>query len=175
LKDDMAVEGMREEWPPADPRAMAIQISAGLAYLGCGGYAVRRYRPRLFPLWLFALFIWGTLCKYLICARCERYGQACDFCYGGKYAAFFFKRRPDRTLDAAGIAAEGISGMIMQFLPVLAAVRNRRLLVLYVFINLIWQAVLLQTACKKCVLYSKDPWKEKYCPSYRMAKIIFGA
>jgi len=156
-------------FPDADPGAQALLISGGALCLGCGAYAVRRYRPGWLKLWLAALVVWGTLCKYLICTRCERYGQACDYCYGGRYAARLFKRQPGRQLDAWGILAEGSSGAVLMFLPILAAMKSRRLLVSYLAILGLWQGALIRLCCSRCVEHATDPWKARYCPNYWIA------
>lgn len=161
-------------WPEADPSQQAALIAIGAATLLCGGYAVRRHRPGLFPLWLAGLVVWGTLCKYLICTRCERFGQACDFCYGGRYAALFFRRQPGKTLDTAGIISEGGSISVLQVMPLFAAWKSKRLFLFYLGLVLGWQAMLLKFCCVKCVAYSRDPWKREFCPSYRLARLILG-
>ena len=84
---------------------------------------VARRRPKWFPVWLAAFITWFTLCKYLICTRCENYGKACDFYYLGKWAARLFPAQPGKSLDAAGIIAEGGSVAILQLLPAIAALQ----------------------------------------------------
>ena len=162
------------EWPEPDPRKMRFLIGANLAYLLYGGYIVARRKPRWMPLWLAALVVWFTLCKYLICTRCERYGEPCDFYYLGKWAAMLFEAQPGRTLDSAGIAAEGGSVAVLQFLPILAGLRDRRRLALFILLFVTGQAAQLSICCRRCVLYSTDPWKRETCPSYRQASWIFG-
>lgn len=162
------------EWPEPDPMAMMLLISSGVACLLYGGLVVARRRPKWMPLWLAALVTWFTLCKYLICTRCERYGEACDFYYLGKLAAALFERQPDRTLDAAGIAAEGGSMAVIQFLPIAAALGDGRMLVRYLLVLAGAQAALLSICCRRCIQYSTDPWKRETCPSYKQAEWLFG-
>lgn len=166
----MPVSG--HDWPSAEPRQQALLIAAGLAMLSYGGYVLNRLRPRWLPAWLGALLTWGLLPKYLICARCENYGKACDFTWGGKYAAFFFPRQPDRSFGPSGALAEGVPGITVIFLPVLAARRKPLLLAGYLGLAALWQAVLIEVCCVKCVEYARDPWKARYCPSYRLASLV---
>lgn len=159
-------------WPSADAREQAVLISLGLAVLAYGGGLVGRFRRRWLSLWLAALLLWSFLSKYLICTRCESYGKPCDFCYGGKYAALFFKPQPDRTLDASGIITEGVSMAVFSMLPAMAARDDRRKLALYLSLLIAFQAALYHICCSKCVLYSREPWKRDICPSYKVAKIL---
>jgi len=169
----MSEEELEEiEYPSADSREQAVLMALGAAFVVYGGYTVNRFRRRWLPLWLGGLLVWGTLCKYLICARCECYGKPCDFCYGGKYAALFFKPQPDRTLDASGTIAEGGSMSLIALLPIAAAWGNKRILTLYLFTLLAFEAGLYYICCSKCVLYSKEPWKRDVCPTYKLSKVL---
>lgn len=161
------------EWPEPDVRAMRFMIASGIAYLAYGGYIVARRRPGWLPVWLAALVSWFTLCKYLICTRCERYGEACDFYYLGRWAARLFPPQPDRTLDMAGIIAEGGSVAVLQFLPALAALGSRRKLLFYLVLLAVMQAAHLTVCCRKCIVYSKDHWKRNTCPNYKLAQKLF--
>jgi len=84
-----------------------------------------------------------------------------------------FERQPDRTLDSAGIAAEGGSVAVLQLLPAVAALRHPRQLVTYLILAGLGQWALLSICCRRCVEYSKDPWKADTCPSYRQARYLF--
>jgi len=165
--------GEAVEWPEPDPGQMKFLIGSGIAYVAYGGYVVARRHPRWLPLWLAALATWFTLCKYLICTRCERYGEACDFYYLGKWAARMFEPQPGRTLDKAGIAAEGGSVAVLQLLPIAASLGNVRMLLRYLVLFLVGQFALLFVCCRKCIRYSTDPWKRETCPSYKQAEWLF--
>lgn len=162
------------EWPEPDKGAMRFMIGSAIAYLAYGGYAVARRRPRWLPLWLAALVTWFTLCKYLICTRCERYGEACDFFYLGKLAARLFEAQPDRTLTSAGIAAEGGSVAVLQLLPLLATLGRWRSFFFYLLLLGVGQGAQLNTCCRRCIVYSTDWWKRDVCPSYKLAQRLFG-
>lgn len=162
------------DWPEQDPAAMRFLIGTGVGMLAYGGYVVARRKPRWLPLWLAALVTWFTLCKYLICTRCEKYGEACDFYYLGKLAAKMFPAQPGRTLDTAGIIAEGGSVAVLQFLPAIAALGRWRMLATFLALLGVNQATQLRVCCRRCIQYSKDPWKRDTCPSYRLAQKLYG-
>ena len=153
--------------------AMSFLIGTGVAMLGYGGLTVARGRPRWLPLWLTALTVWFTLCKYLICTRCEYFGEPCDFYYLGRWAAVLFERQPERTLDAAGIIAEGSSAAVLQLLPVFSALRKPAMLARFLVLLALNQGAQLAICCRRCVERSSDPWKASTCPSYRLARRIF--
>jgi hypothetical protein len=161
------------EWPEQDKGAMRFLIGTGVAMLAYGGWVVARNRPKWLPLWLAALITWFTACKYLICTRCENYGKACDFYYLGKLAEKMFPPQPGRTLDTAGIVAEGGSVAVLQFLPAIAALGRWRMFLTFLALLGLNQATQLQVCCRRCIQYSQDPWKRDTCPSYRLAEKLF--
>ncbi|MHB8894285.1 MAG: hypothetical protein ACYC99_03785 [Candidatus Geothermincolia bacterium] len=156
-----------DEWPNADPREQVLLIGAGVGLILAGGRAVLRNRPGWFPVWLAGLLAWAVIPKYFICARCENYGKPCDFMYGGKYAALLFKKQ-DKPFNAAGYFAEGASLSVFQFLPAIAARRDPRSLFLYLLAAGVFQAALIKICCIDCVRFARDPWKARYCPTYKM-------
>ncbi len=163
-----------ETWPEPNRGQMRFMIGSAIAYLLYGGYLVARRKPALLVLWGAALVCWFTLCKYLICTRCEKYGQACDFFYLGKLASLMFKPQPDRSLDTAGIIAEGTSAAVLQLLPAVVAIGDRKRLVRYLLLLLTGHFIQLYVCCRRCVRHSTDPWKESTCPSYKQALKFWG-
>lgn len=162
-----------DEWTPQKPLKMAWLIAVNVAYVAFGGYTVWRYRRRWFPAWLGAFLIWATLCKYLICVRCEFFDRPCDYCYGGKYAALFFRGQRGRPLDMDSLFWEGVSTSTFASLPVLSARGHRLSMAAYIFLLAVAQATLLKVCCSRCVKYSRDEWKRLYCPNYRIASFLF--
>jgi hypothetical protein len=162
------------EYPDADPKEQAVLITVGAAYLATALYTVWRKKPWLLPLWLAAVATWATLPKYLICTRCECYGKRCDFTYGGRYAARLFKRQPDKTVDVCGLIAEGAPGAVAMILPFVVARESPGFLTLFGLLSLLWQLALIKVACIRCVRYSTDPFKRKYCPNYKVAAALGG-
>jgi hypothetical protein len=158
------------EEPPAVE--IAIETAAGAAMLACGAYLLARYRRKLFPLWLAAFISWFTLCKYLICTRCEHYGERCEFYCLGKYAARLFPAQPGKSLDAPGIIAEGASAGVLYFLPLLAATGKRSRFLGYA--TVLNAALLSQflVSCRRCALTATTPWKAT-CPNYKLARKVF--
>jgi hypothetical protein len=156
-----------------DKWAMRFLIGSGVWMLAYGGYMVARRRPKWFPVWLAAFITWFTLCKYLICTRCENYGKACDFYYLGKWAARLFPAQPGKSLDAAGIIAEGGSVAILQLLPAIAALGDPKKFLGFLAALMTNQGAQVAICCRRCIKYSTDPWKADTCPSYKLAEKIF--
>lgn len=158
------------EEPPA--WEIALESAAGTAMLASGAYFVARYRRKLLPLWLAGFVSWFTLCKYLICTRCERYGQRCEFYCLGKYAARLFPAQPGKSLDTAGIIAEGASAGTLYFLPLLAVTGKPRRLLSYSAVLLAALLAQFFVSCRRCALTASTPWKAT-CPNYRLARKVF--
>ncbi|MFH1149230.1 MAG: hypothetical protein V1748_02015 [Actinomycetota bacterium] len=160
---------MECEWPKADFRQQVVLAISALLFGVSGWRALKRNRPRWIPVWLAGLLGWMTVPKYFICARCENYGKSCDFFYGGRYAALLFQKS-DKPFNAAGYLAEGTTLAVFQFLPAIAARRDRGALALYLLSGLVFQAVLIVVCCVKCVANARDPWKRRYCPTYKLVE-----
>lgn len=159
------------QWPAADVREQAVLAASAAALVGAGWRALRRNRPGWIPAWLAGLAAWATIPKYFICTRCENYGKPCDFLYGGKYASLLFKRQ-DKPFGVAGYAAEGASLGVLLFLPAIAARRDMRALTLYALAGTTFQALLVKFCCIDCVRHARDPWKARYCPTYKLVEIF---
>lgn len=155
------------DWPAAEAREQALLIASAAALVWAGWDALRRSRRGWIPAWLAGLAAWGTVPKYFICTRCESYGKPCDFLYGGRYASRLFGKQ-DKPFNAAGYFAEGASLAVFLFLPAVAARRDWRALSRYALAGASFQALLAKICCIDCVRYARDPWKAKYCPTYRV-------
>ncbi len=159
-------------WEEPAAWEVALESAAGAVMLAGGAYSIARYRRRLLPLWAAAFVSWFTLCKYLICTRCERYGQRCEFYCLGKYAARLFKAQPGKGLDAAGIVAEVASAGTLYLLPLLAVTGARKRFLAYA--SALGAALLTQflISCRRCALTATTPWKA-VCPNYGLARRLF--
>lgn len=169
--NNAAASGRDCEWPCANPLEQVLLASAAAAFVVAGGRAVLRNRRRWFPVWLAGLLGWATIPKYYICARCENYGKSCDFFYGGRYAALLFKKQ-ERPFSSSGYFAEGATLAIFQFLPAIAARRDLKALAPYLAAAAAFQALLVKFCCIDCVRLARDPWKAKYCPTYKMVQSL---
>ena len=161
---------MAWEEPPVGE--IALESAAGIALLAYGAALTWRHQRGLVPLWLAAFVSWFTLCKYLICTRCERYGQRCEFYCLGRYAARLFPAQPGRSLDAAGMAAEGLSIGTLYFLPLLAAKGRRPHLTAYAALLAAAVGSQFAVSCRRCVRTATTPWKAA-CPNYKLARRVF--
>jgi hypothetical protein len=162
-----------QEWCEVSPAAIAVESAAGLAAIAAGGYFVARYRSKLFPLWAAATTSWFTLCKYLICTRCEHYGKKCEFYNLGLLAARMFPAQPDRTLTRVGYAAEGLSVAGMLLLPFTAAWGDKKRLAVYAALFASQWSTQLLVSCRHCARTATTPWKAQ-CPTYQLARRIWG-
>jgi hypothetical protein len=167
----MEVSPVRE-WCEVSPVAIALESVAGLAAIAAGGSLMFRYRRKLFPLWAAATVSWFTLCKYLICTRCEHYGKKCEFYNLGILAARMFPAQPDRTLTRVGYASEGLSVGGMLLLPFTAAWGNRKRLALYATLFAAQWSTQLLVSCRHCAYTATTPWKAQ-CPTYQLARRIW--
>ncbi len=170
---DCEINSSNLVWPAPNPFKMAILIASWISYKLYGAYILAKKKPKWLPLWLLALISWMTLSKYLICTRCEKHGEACDFYYLGKWAALLFERQPDKTVDTAGVVAEGGAVLTLHVLPIAASIRFPRMLFKNLLLWVFSELSLLSICCRKCVQYSTDPWKRKLCPSYKLARRMF--
>jgi hypothetical protein len=161
-----------KEWREVSPAAIALESAAGLAAIAAGGYLMARYRRRLFPLWAAATASWFTLCKYLICTRCEHYGRKCEFYNLGVLAARMFPAQPDRTLTQVGYAAEGLSMGGMMILPLTAAWGDKKRFAAYATLFAAQYGTQLLVSCRHCARTATTPWKAR-CPSYQLARRIW--
>jgi len=159
-----------DQWPRAEANEQIVLITAGLLYLVVAGRTVYRDRPGWFPFWLVGLAAWATVPKYLLCTRCENYGKPCDFTYGGKYAAMLFEQHSGKAVGWAGIIAEGASLATFMLLPVAASLRHPRSLIRYALAGILFQSILIRVCCIACVERATDPWKKKYCPTYKLVE-----
>lgn len=161
-----------QEWCEVVPAAIAVESAAGLAAIAAGGYLMACYRKKLFPLWAAATISWFTLCKYLICTRCEHYGEKCEFYSLGILAARMFPAQPDRTLTQAGYTAEALSAGGMLLLPFTAAWGDRRRLSAYAALVASQWTTQLIVSCRHCARTATTPWKAR-CPTYKLARRLW--
>lgn len=162
------------EWSEVSPAAIVVESVAGLTAIAAGGCLVARYRGRLFPLWAAATISWFTLCKYLICTRCEHHGKKCEFYNLGVLAARMFPAQPERTLTRVGYAAEGLSIGGMLLLPFAAAWGDKKRLVTYAALFAAQWSTQLLVSCRHCARTATTPWKAQ-CPTYKLARRIWVA
>lgn len=167
----MEVKPVRE-WREVSPASIAVESAAGLAAVAAGGYLVSRRRRKLFPWWAAATASWFTLCKYLICTRCEHYGKRCEFYNLGVLAARMFPAQPGRDLSGVGYAAEGLSFGGMLLLPLAAAWGDGKRFAAYAALVAAQLGTQLLVSCRHCARTASTPWKAR-CPSYRLARLIW--
>ncbi len=162
-----------KEWSPQGGGGTALESGAALAMVIAGGYSLARYRRKLFPLWLAAVFSWFTVCKFAICRHCEHFGQPCEFYNLGVWAQWLWKERsPVSELSPWGWMTEAVSACLIYFLPFFATWKKPRLRRIYTCLLVV--ALLLQflVSCRICAQTATDPWKN-LCPNYRLGRRLF--
>lgn len=143
-------------------RFAAFAFAAAEAVRGMVGE--RKFRHLLAWLGGWALFL--TWPRYLICSRCEGYGEMCRSYYLGKYTSLLYPRVEGKSVGKLGLALEILSLSAIFWVPALALRKNRKKLARYLALM---QAVLLGQffhACRWCGTHDQQEWK-KVCPAYR--------
>lgn len=188
LTDNMSIKGEVFRMPCGDDRdranvatseaveerpSMSVMALRFLAFLAAGYLAVagmvreRKYRHLLTWLAGWALFL--TWPRYLICSRCEGYGQMCRSYFLGKYTSLLFPRAEGKKVGPLGLSLELLSLSVMFWAPALALRRDPKALLRYLAAM---QAVLLGQffhACRWCGTRSDEAWKT-VCPVHRFWK-----
>lgn len=159
-------------WPKAKLNRQTALALSGLLFIRSGYKTLSKNERKWMPLWLAGLLGWAIIPKFFICTRCENYGKPCDFFYGGKYAKLLFKDQPEKRFNAAGYLAEGLTLAVFQLMPAIAARRDGRALLRYLASGLTFQCVLIIICCVGCVRNAQDPWKRKYCPTYKLTEFL---
>lgn len=157
-----------EERP--SPLIMALRF---LAFALAGLEAVRgmlsEKKFRHLSAWLGGWALFLTWPRYLICSRCEGYGEMCRSYYLGKYTSSLFPRVEGKEVGRLGIFLEVLSLSAVFWVPVLALRRNGRALSRYLALM---QAVLLGQffhACRWCGTHANQGWKA-VCPAHSFWK-----
>ena len=160
--------------PNPNPLIMAFRFAAfGLGGAIALGGMLRERKFKHLGAWLgiWALFL--TWPRYLICARCDGYGERCYPYYLGKYTSLIFPQVEGKDVGNLGFAMEAFCLGGMYWTPVLALRKNRKLLLRYLGVM---QVVLLAHffhACRWCAANSDQKWKMA-CPNHRIWKRIQG-
>jgi hypothetical protein len=150
-----------------NPLLMALRLAAFGAVAGeavRGMVSERKVRHLLAWLGGWALFL--TWPRYLICSRCEGYGEMCHSYYLGKYTSLVFPRVEGRKVGVLGLSLEALSLSTIFWVPVMALWGNWKRLLRYLALM---QAVLLGQflhACRWCGTHSHEEWKAA-CPAHR--------
>ena len=149
---------------------MALRFAAlGLVSLTALGGMVEERKPKHLAAWLGAWALFMTWPRYLICARCDGYGQMCYPHYLGKYTSLLFPRAEGKEVGPLGFGLETFCLIVILWTPVLALRGNRQLLTRYLIAMQLVLAGQFFHACRWCAAHSTQGWK-RACPAYRAWK-----
>jgi len=158
--------------PHPNPLIMALRFAAfGLGGLVAMGGMIKERKFKHLAFWLGTWALFMSWPRYLICSRCEGYGNMCYSYYLGKYTSMVFPKVGGKEVGPLGFAMEGFCLNSMFWTPALALRNNRQLLIRYL---VIMELVLLGQffhACRYCAANSTQQWKN-VCPAHRTWKKI---
>jgi hypothetical protein len=158
--------------PRPNPFIMALRFAAfGLGGLVAMGGMIKEKKYKHLGVWLAAWGLFLTWPRYLICARCDGYGNMCYSYYPGKYTSLLFPKVEGKEVGPLGFGMETFCLSSMFWTPALALRNNRELLTRYLALM---QLVLLGQffhACRYCAANSTQEWKN-VCPAHRTWKKI---
>ena len=149
---------------------MALRFTAfGLGILVALGGMVKERKFKHLAAWLATWTLFLTWPRYLICARCEGYGNMCYSYYLGKYTSKVFPKVEGKEVGPLGFGMEAVCLTSMFWTPALALRNNRRLLTRYLVIMQLVFVGQFFHACRYCAANSTQEWKN-VCPNHRFWK-----
>ncbi len=158
--------------PHPSPLLMALRFAAFVAGVLTALWGMVKERKfKHLAVWLGGWALFLTWPRYLICSRCEGYGNMCYSYYIGKYTSMLFPRVEGKEPGNLGLVQEVVSLSTIFWTPALALRGNRKLLARYLATM---NAVLLGQflhACRYCAANSTQEWKN-VCPAHRTWKKI---
>jgi hypothetical protein len=158
--------------PHPNPLIMALRFTAfGLGGLVALGGMIKERKFKHLAAWLGTWALFLSWPRYLICSRCDGYGNMCYSYYLGKYTSMVFPKVEGKDVSPLGFAMEGFCLSSMFWTPVLALRNNRQLLIRYLVIMELVLAGQIFHACRYCAANSTQGWKN-VCPAHRTWKKI---
>lgn len=149
------------------PLIMTLRFAAfALAVMEAARGMVRERKFRHLIAWLGGWALFLTWPRYLICSRCEGYGEMCRSYYLGRYTSLLFPRVEEKDVGRLGLFLEVLSLSAIFWLPIQALRRDRGMLAGYLTLM---QTVLLGQffhACRWCGTHAQQGWKA-VCPAHR--------
>ncbi len=168
--EDMACSGK----PKPNPLIMAVRFAAfGLGVVVALSGMIKERKFKQLAVWLGAWGLFLTYARYLICARCEGYGNMCYSYYIGKYTSMILPQVEGKEVGAQGFIIEVLSLGSIFWVPILALRDNRKLMLRYFAIMQFVGIAQFFHACRWCAANSTQEWKNK-CPAHRTWKKKLG-
>ena len=165
----------REHGGP-NPTTMGIRfLVIGAQFLVALVGLVRERSWKALGVMLGAFMFFLTVPRYLICCRCEGYGQMCYSLYLGKITSLYLPKvegkSPLVSVNPVGAALELLTLGTLANVPAISLRKNRKLLALYLLLSNITVLMHFSHACRHCAENATD-WK-KDCPSAKLAARAF--
>jgi hypothetical protein len=165
-------ECLEHEGP--DPKIIGIRfiiLAAQFLVAMVGLIHERSWKALLAELGALAFFL--TLPRYLICCRCEGYGQRCYSLYLGKLTSLYLPKVEGKEVSPAGAALELLTLSVLGNSPAIGLRKNKKLLALYLLLANLTVGFQFWHSCRHCAKYATD-WR-KDCPSAKLAGSVFNA
>lgn len=165
-----------ERYNACNPQPNALIMFFRIAALGSGimtglGGIIREKKYKHLAVWLGGYGLFLTLCRYLICSRCEGYGQKCYSYYGGRYTSLIFPYVEGKEPGPLGIGLEVLGLATTGLVPAFALRDNRKLLKRYLAIMQLVMTMQFIHGCRWCAANSTQEWKNA-CLFFRIWKKI---
>lgn len=156
--------------PNPNPLIMASRFAAfGLGGAIALGGMLKDRKYKHLAAWLGAWALFLSWPRYLICARCDGYGNNCYSYYLGKYTSLVFPKVEGKDVGGLGFALEVLCLSGMFWTPVLALRGDHKTLLRYLATMEVVLLAQFFHACRWCAANSDMVWK-KNCPNYRIWK-----
>lgn len=161
-----------QEYGGPNPAIMSVRLFflAAQSIVAVLGLAKERSWRHLGVL-LGAIAFFLSVPRYLICCRCESYGEKCYSLYLGKLTSMYLPRVEGREISRVGAALEALTLQTIALTPAVGLRRNRRLFFLYAALANTTLALHFWHACRHCAEYATD-WR-KDCPAAEVARRVF--
>lgn len=156
-----------------NPRFMLFRVMVLLAQFFTAVVGLVRERSwKALAVTIGALAFFFTVPRYLICARCESYGENCYSLYLGKVTSMYLPKVDGKETSPVGAFMEFMTLSTLANAPAVGLRHNRRLLALYLLLANMTLVMQFSHACRHCSEFATG-WKKK-CPAAKLAGSVFG-
>lgn len=111
--------------------------------------------------------------RYLICCRCEGYGEMCHTFYLGKLTSLYLPRVEGKEPTPTALRLEDLTLATLSYAPAVGLRKNRGLLALYLVLANMTLGLQFWHACRHCAEHATD-WRRD-CPSAVLARRVFAS
>lgn len=160
----------------ANPKIIKFRVAVLIAQFLYAVWALNKEGKRkALGVFLAAVFTFMTVLRYLVCARCEAYGENCYSLNMGKMTSWYMKKQEPRIFSVPVVLAEGAAIATIAFTPAIALRHDTCKFLVYSALNGITLGTQGLHSCMHCAKEARPDWGWRYkCPSARMLRLIFG-